>query len=417
MVPSPAPPVPRRGVRAEDVAWLTLIAALGLTGPQLNDAELELLGAIAVFQVIEPRVAWFQTPRGAIAGIGLKLLLAYLLIGVTGGVTSSYYLILMVPVVNAATTLGPVGTFAVAAVASGSYLSFLAFIDWERYSVPPNEARELGLRVLLFGLLALLMHQLAAVTRRQAQQYAAVARDLAQANRDLREAEAAVRRSERLAALGQLTAGLAHELRNPLGTMKASSEVLLKHLETQPEVAREMAGYIRDEVDRTNSLITRFLDFARPLEPRLAPADVNTVMDRALAEVQRRAAPAAVSFVRNYSPDVGLVPIDEQLIERVFSNLLANAVDASPPGSTITVKTRPGVRGVEIAVIDRGSGIEKSQMESIFNPFFTTKANGVGLGLAVVSSIIEGHKGRLEVESEPGEGSIFRVWLPAGSPE
>jgi len=417
MVPSPVATVPRRGIRAEDVAWLTLIAALGLTGPQLNIAELELLSALAVLQVVEPRVAWFQTARGAIVGVALKLLLAYLLIGVTGGVTSSYYLILMVPVVTAATTLGPVGTFTVAALAGGSYLSFLAFVDWERYSIPPNEARELGLRVLLFGLLALLMHQLAATTRRQALQYAAAARDLEQANRDLREAEAAVRRSERLAALGQLTAGLAHELRNPLGTMKASAEVLLKQLDTQPDVAREMAGYIRDEVDRTSSLITRFLDFARPLEPKLAPADVNSVVDRALAEVRCRIPPPEVSFVRNYSPDIGPAMMDEQLIERVFSNLLANAVDASPPGATITIKTRPALRGVEITVIDRGSGIEKAQMESIFNPFFTTKANGVGLGLGIVSSIVDGHKGRLEVESEPGQGSIFRVWLPAGNPE
>jgi signal transduction histidine kinase len=417
MVPTPAPIVPRRGIRVEDVAWLTLIAALGLTGPQTNNAELQLLGLLAVFQVVEPRVAWFQTARGAIAGILLKLLLAYLLIGVTGGVTSSYYLILMVPVVAAATTLGALGTFAVAIVAGGSYLSFLAFVDWERYSIPPSEARELGLRVLLFGLLALLMHQLAAASRRQALQYAATAQELAEANRHLREAEAAVRRSERLAALGQLTAGLAHELRNPLGTMKASAEVLLKQWDTQPEVARELAGYIRDEVDRTDSLITRFLDFARPLEPKLAPADVNAVLDHALAQIQRRIPPPPVSFVRNYSPDVGTTMMDAELMERVFGNLLANAVDASSPGATITLKTRPALRGIEVAVIDRGMGIEKSQMESIFNPFFTTKPNGVGLGLAIVSKIVDGHRGKLEVESEPRQGSVFRVWLPAGNAE
>ena len=113
--------------------------------------------------------------------------------------------------------------------------------------------------------------------------------ELARANRNLQVAEATVRRSERLAALGQLTAGLAHELRNPLGTIRASAEVLTRQLDSNPEVAREMSGYIRDEVDRMNSLISRFLDFARPLQPKLEPADVNEILDRALAELQRTA--------------------------------------------------------------------------------------------------------------------------------
>jgi signal transduction histidine kinase len=257
------------------------------------------------------------------------------------------------------------------------------------------------------------MHQLAAATRAQARQYQAAARDLAAANQRLQQAQDAVRRSERLAALGQLTAGLAHELRNPLGTIKASAEVLLRQLDANPQVARELAGYVRDEVDRINLLITRFLDFARPLEPRLAPTDINTLLDRAIAEVQRHANPNAVLFVRNYSPDIEPIPADESLLERVFTNLLTNAVEASAHGATVTVKTRPLARGVEVAVIDRGHGIHPAQRENIFNPFFTTKASGVGLGLAIVSKIVDGHRGRLSVESEPGQGSVFRVWLPA----
>lgn len=141
-------------------------------------------------------------------------------------------------------------------------LSFLAFIDWERYVIPVGEMRELGVRVLLFGLLALLMHQLAEATRQQAKQYAAAAAKLAEANRNLQVAEATARRSANVAALGELTAGLAHELRNPLGTIRASAEVLTRQLTANPDVAREMSGYIRDEVDRMNSLISRFLDFA-----------------------------------------------------------------------------------------------------------------------------------------------------------
>jgi signal transduction histidine kinase len=402
-----------RGIRPQDVAWLILFLALGIASPDRSDAEIELLSAIAVFQVIEPRIAWFQTDRGILAAISLKLLLAYLLIGVTGGLTSSYYLILMVPVVAAATTLGAWGTLTVSLVACGSYLSFLLFIDWSRYVIPPHEVRELGLRVLLFGVLALLMHQLSAATREQARQYAETARELAAANQNLAAAEAAVRRSDRLAALGQLTAGLAHELRNPLGTMKASAEMLLRQLSDDRGVPRELAGYIRDEVDRTDSLVTRFLDFARPLKPQLAPGDVNELADLAIKQLERRSPPLPVSFVRNYSPDIPHIQFDSQLMERVLLNLLSNAAEASPPGGVVTIKTRAAAAGVEIAVIDRGSGIDPAQLESIFNPFFTTKAGGVGLGLAIVSKIVDEHGGHVTVESEQSQGSVFRVWLPA----
>lgn len=401
-----------RHVQPQDVAWLVVFVALGLAGPQRSDAEIELLISLAVFQIAEPRMAWFQTRRGTLLAVALKLLLAYLLIGVTGGVTSSYYLILMVPVVAAATTMGALGTFIVTLVAGGSYLSFLAFIDWDRYVIPVGEMRELGVRVLLFGLLALLMHQLAEATRQQARQYAAAAAELAAANRNLQVAEAAARRSERLAALGQLTAGLAHELRNPLGTIRASAEVLTRQLTANPEVAREMSGYIRDEVDRMNSLISRFLDFARPLQPKLEPADVNEILDRALGEVQRTAQ-QQVSYVRNYSPDLPRILGDPQLLERVFCNLISNAAEASRPGGTVALKTRPAVGGVDVTVIDRGVGIDKAHMENIFNPFFTTKPNGVGLGLAIVAKIVDLHRARISVESEPGQGTAFRLWLPS----
>jgi signal transduction histidine kinase len=120
-----------------------------------------------------------------------------------------------------------------------------------------------------------------------------------------------------------------------------------------------------------------------------------------------------VSVYKNYDPALRPVSLDGEWMERVFYNLLRNAAEASAAGSSITVKTRPVDGFIEIAVIDRGSGITAEHRESIFNPFFTTKASGVGLGLAIVSKIIDEHGGRILVESEPGQGSVFRVLLPA----
>ncbi|MGH9572567.1 MAG: two-component system sensor histidine kinase NtrB, partial [Candidatus Acidiferrales bacterium] len=243
------------------------------------------------------------------------------------------------------------------------------------------------------------------------------AEKLAEANRNLEVAEASVRRSERLAAIGQLSAGLAHELRNPLHTMKTSAELLLKSVEGENEVAREMAGFISSEVDRTNSLVTRFLDFARPLAARADLADVHQAIDRAIQQVERHDPPLDIAIYRNYSPDVRPFPFDSELMERVFYNLILNAAQASPVHGAVTVKTRQLGGSVEIAVIDCGSGIDKANLESIFNPFFTTRSSGVGLGLPIVSKIVDQHGGAITVESEKGEGSVFHVVLPVRPPE
>jgi two-component system sensor histidine kinase HydH len=228
----------------------------------------------------------------------------------------------------------------------------------------------------------------------------------------LREAEANVRRTERLAALGQLTAGLAHELRNPMGTMKASAEMLARQVADSGPVAVELAGYISSEVDRTNSLITRFLEFARPLQIRRETCDLNELAEKTVRRVEREQAGSGISLHLNLAPELRPIAADGELLERALANLLVNAIQASPQGSTVTLKTRPTGHGVEIAVIDRGSGIAPELLEQVFNPFFTTKKDGVGLGLAIVSKIVDEHGGHLSVTSELGKGTHFLVDLP-----
>jgi signal transduction histidine kinase len=296
----------------------------------------------------------------------------------------------------------------------GAYLSFLLYIDWMAYVLGPSEIAELAARLAFLAMAGNLANTVAEDLRRQSERNRRTAEQLADANRHLQEAEEAVRRSDRLAALGQLTAGLAHELRNPLGTIKASAEMLGRNVAAENDLAREMAGFIVTEVDRTNSLVTRFLQFARPLQVRTEQADLSAMLDRAAAEVERET--QRVSIYRNYSPDIPPFEFDAELLERVFYNLLLNAAQASPEGGAVTIKTRAAGGTVEVAVIDRGSGIGTEHLRNIFNPFFTTKPEGVGLGLAIVSKIVDEHGGKISVESEPGKGSIFRVLLPMARP-
>ena len=402
----------RSWVRAQDVVWILLFAALAFFGPERNAATISLLSGLAVFQVAEPKIRYFASMQGSAVSFGIKLVLCYLLIGWTDGIASSYYWILLLPVISAATSLGLIGTLIATAVAFGAYFSFLYFLAPGQV-IEPDQVRELVLRAIILPVVGFLTNQLAQSSRSAAREYQAVAEQLAEANVNLQAAEAAVRRSERLAALGQMSAGLAHELRNPMGTMRNSAELLMKNVDPSNELALEMATFIVSEVDRSNSLITRFLDFARPLKLKREMTDVTQVMDRAVQQIERHKPPFEVAIYKNYSPDIRPFPMDGELMELVIYNLILNAVQASPPRGTVTVKTREIEDMVEIAVIDSGSGIDPKHLENIFNPFFTTKATGVGLGLAIVSKIVDEHGGKISVDSEPGSGSVFRVYLPA----
>ena len=399
-------------IHLQDVVWLLLFAGMAVLSPHRDVYEIGPLAALCALQILEPKLEFVGTTRGKVVWIVLKLLFCYALIGFTGTLGSSFYWLLLLPVISAGTSLGLPGTLIFIVLSSGAYLSFLGFIDWEKWFIELQEKRELALRVILLAVAGNLTNTLAEALRQQFAKTKAMADQLAEANRNLQQAEEAVRRSDRLAALGQLAAGLAHELRNPLGTIRASAEMLNHSVASENEVAREMAGFISSEVDRTNSLVTRFLDFVRPLELRPAPADLAQVLDRSVAMVEREAAAREVTVYKNYSPDIPPFPLDAELMERVFYNLLANAAQATAPGGAVTVKTRPAGDNAEISVIDRGEGIDPKLIDTIFNPFFTTKTDGVGLGLAICSKIVDQHGGKIVVESEPGKGSVFRVCLP-----
>jgi signal transduction histidine kinase len=397
-------------VRLQDLLWIVLFAALILYGPTGGPPANTMLVALAVALIVEPKIPALASTRGRVCWILLNLALVYMLIGYTGAVNSEYWVLLTLPVLSGASTLGVFGTLTISLLAAGAYLSFLLFLNWGVFQIYPGDVKTLVLRtvaLLIFGVLA---NALAEDLRIQTRRSRLAAEKLSVANDQLQQAEDAVRRSDRLAALGQLSAGLAHELRNPLGTIRASAEMLGRSVSSENEVAREVAGFISSEVDRANSLITRFLHFARPLELRPDTADLAQTIDRAIANVEREA--KNVSIYKNYAPEIPPFRFDAELMERVLYNLILNAAQASPEGGTVTVKTRAADGTAEISVIDRGSGIAPANLGTIFNPFFTTKADGVGLGLAIVAKIIDEHGGKITVESEAGRGSVFRVHIP-----
>jgi two-component system sensor histidine kinase HydH len=383
-------------LRVQDVLLTVMFGVLIFLAHDIS--ERLLIFGLAVLQLVEGRIPFLTTLRGRTILVALQIIVIWVLIGYTHGLSSRYYLMLLLPLLSTASFLGLAGTVAASIAAIGAYLSFFLYVDFKEYYVDPEDFHTLAIRCLSLAIAAVLVNSLGAAIRTQSAKYKLIAEQLT-------AAEAAVRRSERLAALGQLSAGLAHELRNPLGSIKGSADLLARSASQKDPMAKELAEIISVEVDRTNSLVTRFLDFARPLEPRRELADVTAVIDRAVSR-------AKVDVNRDYSTSLPRLAIDPELMEQVFLNLVTNAAQASAPGDSVTIRTHEVDGQAEVSVIDQGCGIAPDKIETIFNPFVTTKQNGVGLGLAIVAKIVDGHGGKMSVESEPGKGSTFRVLLP-----
>ncbi|HWR05139.1 MAG TPA: ATP-binding protein [Humidesulfovibrio sp.] len=238
--------------------------------------------------------------------------------------------------------------------------------------------------------------------------------------RDLREIkrlQEQVRRSERLSALGNLAAGIAHEIRNPLSSIKGFATFLAAKVQgegPEKEAGKEAAKIMIQEVDRLNRVVSELLEFARPGQPVLKPGDVNMVINQALRLCGSDAAARGVDV--RFEPGVSLppIPLDAERLTQALLNLFLNAIQAMDKGGALTVSAR--VEGdparLALRVADTGTGMSPEVLASIFNPYFTTRPTGTGLGLAIVHRVVEGHGGEIKVESQPGAGTAFTMLLP-----
>ena len=401
-----------------DGLWLVFLAALAALPPISEIHKQVILAGLALAQIAEAGVLARWPARGPTIAVGVKLALATLLIDHTGqvAINSSYYPIFYVPIVTAGMLFGVWATLAWTTLATAAYCAYL-WPALAQYSISAAGVEELGLRVAFFFLLALIVNRFAGEARAQRDLYRHAAESLEESNRQLRQAQQEARRAERLAALGQMSAGLAHEIRNPLAVIKGSAEMLGRQLQTAPAVAAELAGYISSEVDRVNVLVARFLDFARPLRLERRAVDLAALLDRALADAGERWPQARIE--RDYRlQGVPALELDETLSERAFANLAANALEAMEGGGRLRVTAAPeemeGQPGIRIVFQDTGPGVPAELREQIFNPFVTTKPTGVGLGLAIVAQIVDQHGGRLHLADEPPPGARFEVFFPYG---
>ncbi len=233
---------------------------------------------------------------------------------------------------------------------------------------------------------------------------------------DLKKSKSYMRRADRLASLGTLAAGLAHEIRNPLVAIKTFTQLLPERFEDE-EFRNHFTNIASAEVDRISSLITELLDFARPSDPKLEYEDINSILDGMILLVSTETKKKQINIIKNYTSDLPPIMIDREQIKQVFLNILLNSIEATPERGEVTVKTRSFVKPagepyIQIEFTDTGRGIPTEHLEDIFTPFFTTKDKGSGLGLSISHQIVQDHRGYIDVESELNKGSSFFVNLP-----
>ncbi len=249
---------------------------------------------------------------------------------------------------------------------------------------------------------------------------------------DIKKLEEQMRRTDRLAVAGTLAAGMAHEIKNPLSSIEMFTQLLPRKFDDE-KFREKFHSIVGQELQRLNNLVEALLSFARPSEPEFLPVQVNKILDRILNLMEVKIFKNKVDVIKEYEDSLPEIPADGKHLIQVFMNLILNAVEAMPEGGTLRIKT--GIRlgkkrekvtpssrmhfvgpsqykFVEVKFSDTGKGIPAEHLSRLFDPFFSTKEEGTGLGLSVVHQIIEQHEGSIDAESKDGEGTTFTVCLP-----
>jgi signal transduction histidine kinase len=222
--------------------------------------------------------------------------------------------------------------------------------------------------------------------------------------------------SAKLAALGRLTSGVAHEVKNPLNAMMIHLELLKERLDGAPREVQRSLEVMGSEIRRLDRVVQGFLRFMRPQELVFKPCDVNALLASVVALVEAEWRARGIRFASELDPGLPPINADEELLRQAFLNILQNACQAMPDGGALTVQSgRLGRDEIRVSVRDQGVGIRAEDVDKVFKLYYTTKPDGNGIGLSIVYRIVQLHDGAIEVESEVGYGTLMTVRLPARS--
>jgi signal transduction histidine kinase len=279
------------------------------------------------------------------------------------------------------------------------------------WKVSSLDALDQCLEVTVFLVVGLVTGILSDIQKRKETELRTATRELNSVYTQLQTNFEGMKRAERLYALGQLSAGLAHEIRNPLASIEGAA-VVVQRENHSVERRVEFLEIIRKECRRLDRLLSNFLDFAKPRPPHLGMVEVDELLDSVVVLVGHAKGSGGVHFRKKVQAGLAPLECDSEQLKQVLLNLTMNAVQATPEGGTILLGAEQKGAQIHIDICDQGAGIEPENLDRIFDPFFTTKENGTGLGLSVAHQIVTQHGGSLMVSRNSPQGATFRISLP-----
>ena len=324
-----------------------------------------------------------------------------------------YQRLYYIPILLAAYWYGPLKGVLAAALVSLLYL-FHIEKDWTRF---PFYVFNQYAEIVMYHAVALVIGFLSRRDQRQRERLEKLSQELSQAYDQLQKTFDHLRTADRLRSLGQLSAGIAHEIRNPLGSIKGSIEILENAI-APDHPKREFIQIIKEETIRLNTIVAEFLRFARPPKPVIGTASLNDLIESTLVLFEKQGIPAKIGIRRKLDPRLPLINMDSDQMRQVLLNLILNGIQAMPDGGTLELDSKLDAEGkiIVVEVSDTGMGIDAENLDHIFDPFFTTKPQGIGLGLAISHRLVESHSGRISVHKNQDRGVTFRIELPLAMP-
>ena len=361
---------------------------------------------------------WLQIPKSGRDRLKVAVILSLVLVvsAFHFGTSTDYrYLheiyqrVYYIPILLAAFWYGPLAGLLAALGVSTVYVFH---IRWDWHHTPVYTFNQYA-EICLYHTVALIIGFLSMKQRQQREQLEATSQELGSAYRKLQETFEHLRRADRLAALGELSAGIAHEIRNPLASVKGSVEILESEFPAS-HPKREFVEIIKEETERLNHIVGSFLNFARPPDPSIRQVAVEDLINSTVNLLRKEAESTGVEVRTTFSEDLPDLNLDPDQVRQVLLNILLNGIQAMPSGGLLQIHTYRGNDGstAVIEISDSGPGVADDKLETIFDPFYTTKSTGTGLGLSISHQLVERHGGHIEALRRPQGGMSFRVVFP-----
>jgi signal transduction histidine kinase len=354
------------------------------------------------------------TNKSRIVGLGVAI------VGITaahfvtplevGFLHNVYQRLYYLPILAGAYWFGIRGAIIVSLLCTAGYLPHIIH-DW---ADSPEYRQAQYAELVMFQVVGLVVATLAEAEKRQRRRLERTSKELAHAYQQLQESFEIIRRSDRLSALGQLSAGLAHEIKNPLASMKGSLEILASDFPPGHD-KREFLEILEKELERLNGVLSEFLQFARTPRPDKRPCNLREIIDSIRVLCSKEAARQGVDIEVSYQEDLPELELDQAQIQQALLNIVLNGTQSMPGGGRLAIRAESTAEAVQIWIRDEGPGIPEENRSRIFDPFFTTKDRGTGLGMSIAHKLIQGHGGDVRVVEEERQGSTFLMVLPLRS--